>query len=383
MHPRRRLLLAAAAGTLVPASRGAGTTAAAFSYAPVLPQPLAFPGDFGAHPQHRIEWWYLTGQLDPPDAGRLPELGIQVTFFRLRPPIAPENPSAFAAHQLILAHAAIADPRRGSLLFDERMARTGFGRAAADEGDTRVHVDDWRLQRDPATGSYRAMVTAAAFSLSIEARPTQALMLQGERGYSRKQAPGLAPGTEAASHYYSEPQLDLHATVAVAGDGVPAGADAAPPRRGRGWLDHEWSSGLLPATAGGWDWGGFNLDDGGSLTFFRIRPRVASGDTVGYAYAALRAAGGAVRVYTGAQVQGFARRLWTSPRSRASYPIEQVLIVGGRCFAIEPNFDDQEFDARAGSGTIYWEGACGLLEGGRPAGRGYLELTGYAGPALV
>jgi len=41
---------------------------------------------------------------------------------------------------------------------------------------------------------------------------------------------------------------------------------------------------------------------------------------------------------------------------------------------------DQEFDARSSSGVVYWEGASGLLEDGRPIGRGYLELTGYAAP---
>jgi predicted secreted hydrolase len=42
--------------------------------------------------------------------------------------------------------------------------------------------------------------------------------------------------------------------------------------------------------------------------------------------------------------------------------------------------DDQELDARATSGTIYWEGAVRAVEGGREAGRGYLELTGYWKP---
>jgi predicted secreted hydrolase len=41
---------------------------------------------------------------------------------------------------------------------------------------------------------------------------------------------------------------------------------------------------------------------------------------------------------------------------------------------------DQELDARASSGLVYWEGASALLEQGRPIGRGYLELTGYAAP---
>ena len=42
---------------------------------------------------------------------------------------------------------------------------------------------------------------------------------------------------------------------------------------------------------------------------------------------------------------------------------------------------DQELDARASSGIAYWEGASELVEGGRAIGHGYLELTGYGGPA--
>ena len=41
--------------------------------------------------------------------------------------------------------------------------------------------------------------------------------------------------------------------------------------------------------------------------------------------------------------------------------------------------DDQELDSRRSTGAIYWEGAVRLLEGGRELGRGYLEMTGYAG----
>ena len=49
-------------------------------------------------------------------------------------------------------------------------------------------------------------------------------------------------------------------------------------------------------------------------------------------------------------------------------------------FTLEPLMDDQELDARASTGTIYWEGAVRALQGSKPVGRGYLELTGYAGP---
>src|SRR5690349_14512950 len=69
------------------------------------------------------------------------------------------------------------------------------------------------------------------------------------------------------------------------------------------------------------------------------------------------------------------------PRSRARtgtrYPVAMTVRAGDVEYAIEPLFDDQENDVRASSGTIYWEGAVRALRDGRPAGRGYLELTGY------
>jgi predicted secreted hydrolase len=52
--------------------------------------------------------------------------------------------------------------------------------------------------------------------------------------------------------------------------------------------------------------------------------------------------------------------------------------IGPRRLHIEPLLDDQESDARASTGTVYWEGAVRALDAeGRLRGRGYLELTGY------
>ncbi len=68
---------------------------------------LAFPRDEGAHPEYRVEWWYVTGWLD--DGGFEP-IGFQVTFFRVRPGFAESNPSSFAPKQILFGHAAIAEP---------------------------------------------------------------------------------------------------------------------------------------------------------------------------------------------------------------------------------------------------------------------------------
>ena len=107
-------------------------------FAPVLPgRKLTFPVDHGAHPDFRTEWWYATGWLNLPDGT---PLGFQSTFFRVRTGIGEDNPSAFAPRQLILAHAALADPRLGRLRHEQRAARVGFGRTGFETGRM-----DWRL----------------------------------------------------------------------------------------------------------------------------------------------------------------------------------------------------------------------------------------------
>jgi len=352
---RRTLLLALAAAPAL------GWAAGPVTYPTVKPRPLVFPRDHGAHPDYRIEWWYLTGWLD----AQPQPLGFQVTFFRTRTPIDPANPSRFAAHQLIIAHAAIADHARGALLKDERVARAGFGLAGASEDDTDVRLDRWTFRR-ASDGRYEVEIPARSFGLRFTATPTQPLLLQGEDGLSRK-----GPGAEQASYYYTVPHLDVQAHLTREGQTLEV--------RGRAWLDHEWSSTLLDPQATGWDWIGMNLDDGSALTAFQIRRKEAGAAL--YAYASLREPGSArVRTFPPTAVGFEPLARWASPRTGAVYPVAQRIRVGERVFETEPLFEDQELDSRASAGAVYWEGASRLREAGRLVGRGYLEMTGYAAP---
>lgn len=352
MLNRRHLLLSLAA-LATPVSR------AAVSYAPVLPRALVFPQDFGAHPHFRTEWWYLTGWLGEPSQA----LGFQVTFFRTRTDVDPTNPSAFAAHQLVIAHAAIADPARGSLLVDERIARAGFGLVEASSNDTDVRLAGWRLRRDPATDVYHAQIAAREFSLSFEASASAAPWLQGEAGLSSK-----GPDALQASYYYSRPQIKVQAQIERGGQLQKLAGSA--------WLDHEWSSAALASDAVGWDWIGMNLDDGSALVAFQIRSGQAGQPPV-QTYAAIRAANGTVQLTAPGQISFTPLRYWNSSRHRATWPIAQRITIGTRVFETRPLMDDQELDSSLTTGAVYWEGASELLEAGRPVGRGYLEMTGY------
>ena len=101
-----------------------------------------------------------------------------------------------------------------------------------------------------------------------------------------------------------------------------------------------------------------------------------------HAYACLRAPGQAPVMFAPDQVGFTPLEFWTSPRTRARYPVAQRIRVGGRSFESRPMMPDQEYDAGATGGVVYWEGASTLFEGQRAVGRGYLELTGYAGAAM-
>src|SRR6202171_5820020 len=180
------LLAAAGVGSMV-------AVAAPPSYAPVTAnQPLVFPLDYGSHPQFRTEWWYVTGWLSS-EHGE--SLGFQITFFRSRPGIDENNPSSFTPHQLLIAHCAISDPKRGRLWQDQRIRRAGLGLAEAATGDTDVWIDRWSLKRDAA--SYSAKIDAEVFALDLTLIDTQAVLLNGNAGVSRK-----GPATKAASYYY-------------------------------------------------------------------------------------------------------------------------------------------------------------------------------------
>jgi predicted secreted hydrolase len=292
---------------------------------------LEFPRDHGAHPEFRIEWWYVTGWLDGP-------LGFQITFFRARPQEASDNPSAFNPRQVLFAHAALSDPKRGRLVHDQRAARAGFSLAEAELDRTGVRIDDWRLELHG--NRYDAHIAARDFAFDFHLYASQ-LVLQGEQGFSRK---GHRP--HEASYYYSRPHLNLV--------GKLNGRDV----EGTAWLDHEWSSAYMAPEASGWDWCGINLFDGGSLMAFQMR-----GKEGGLHFAP---ANSKFQILRG----------WKSPRTGVEYPVEMAV----NDLVLKPLMDDQELDSRASTGTIYWEGAVTAYKNNTAVGRGYLELTGYWRP---
>jgi predicted secreted hydrolase len=326
---------------------------------------LRFPRDFGAHPDLRTEWWYITGHAlgsqGPKTSAR--ELGFQLTFFRTRVDATQSLQSKFAARQLIFAHAAVTDVQGRKLWHDQRIAREGLGLAGASTEDTRLQLGNWRLERNPTTGQYSASLPTPDFALELTFNPTQPLLLQGRQGLSRK-----GPEASQASYYYSQPQLAASGQISLRGQRFDVS--------GKAWLDHEWSQALLHPEARGWDWVGMNLDDGRTLTAFQLRR--ADGSAL-WGGGSFRSAQEALKNFSHREVMFKPLRFWQSPLTQARYPVEWQLRTAAGDFVVRAVIDAQELDSRQSTGAVYWEGLSELFDSqGLRVGRGYLEMTGYA-----
>ncbi len=376
---RRQLLAAALLGPVWPELAQSQVSRLEATAPKLARRLLRFPRDLGSHPDTAIEWWYVTGELQAP--ARL--FGFQLTFFRSRVPTTQSMTSAFAARQLIFAHAAVTDVAGLRLLHDQRIARSS-GKASVDlafasETDTEVSLRDWSLVR--RDGTYQVRVSGQGFAFTLRLQETQPLLLQGDQGLSRK-----GPEAAQASYYYSLPHLNVSGELTLAGQVMPVA--------GRAWLDHEWSESLLHPDAVGWDWIGMNLNDGSALTAFRLRTKTGSSLWAGGSW---RAQGSAqALVFAPDDVVFTIDRVWQSPASGARYPVQWTLDIRRKAagnaaettpdtawqrFVVRAVLDNQELDSRSSTGAIYWEGLSDLLnQQGQPIGRGYLEMTGYASP---
>ncbi len=360
--PNRRYALKTAVSVLAGLSPWSADMARADIpfYPPVKSRRLVFPRDYGAHPEYRTEWWYLTGWLGQ----GLSVVGFQLTFFRSRTQHAPENPSRLAPNQLLFAHAAIAIGQENVFMYANRAGRLNGNSLYAGTFDTDLRFEDWYLRRiqGNASEAYEGRFSDMDFSLSFEASTDQKVILRGRDGFSQK-----GPRPEQASHYYSRAPLSVYGNVQW--------GKKKKALQGQAWLDHEWSSQLLMPGAVGWDWVGINLLDGGTLMAFRIRNNQSESI---YAHVDARNREGRPSK-DWASLRWQASGSWRS-KSLIDYPIPMDLLVGAELYRLVPLMMAQEVDARASTGGFYWEGAVSLMKGERLLGRGFLELTGYGTP---
>jgi predicted secreted hydrolase len=350
------------------AARGSGDLATLAASAEGFTQasantPLMFPEDHRAHHGYRIEWWYLTANLED-ESGE--PYGAQWTLFRIaqRPPTADsDNDNPWQNPQVYMAHFAISTA-------EDHHAFQRYGRGGSHGGNARAGViaapfnawlDDWFIRSvspGPQWLPLRVYARQDDFSLSLALSSELPLVLQGDAGFSRKHPNG------AGSHYYSQPFLAAEGELVIGGRTVRVS--------GQAWLDREWSSQFLQSDQSGWDWFALHLDSGEKLMLFRLRE--SDSETANYRHGVLIAADGTKRDLNPSSIQ---------------FDVEERTSIQGRNLPTRWRIGLTELDRELQVSALhpqqwmdldfpYWEGYV-TAAGDSPAesGRGYLEMVGY------
>ena len=342
-------------------TRTLGTAASAGFDEITAPLNLEFPRDHGAHPRHRVEWWYVTTRLQAADGRRF---GAQFALFRyaLRPEDAATRED-WRSGQIYLAHAAITDIDGGQFRFDEQSARGAAGLAGAEHAPFHAWLGDCSIGAQTVATFLPLQLKCGGsnFGYDLVLSGIDTPVLHGDQGYSQKSDQG------SASAYYSYPQLSARGELWI---------DAARHQvTGKAWYDHEWTSGVLAGNQVGWDWFSLRLSDGSALMLFNIRRQDGS---VASRRGSLIAADGSVRTLSEGDLEVRSNGHWTSPHSGVRWPLRWTLSSQSLDLKLDiiPTQDAQEFDGA----VRYWEGAIDAsgTRGGKPVtAEGYLELTGY------
>ncbi|CAN2535406.1 hypothetical+protein [Methylocapsa aurea] len=340
------LALCASAPARAAGFAGLGDDALGFAE-PTPGQALVFPRDHGAHPEFRIEWWYLTANLTDESGNAY---GAQWTLFRHAR--APRDGDGWDDPQAFVAHAAVTT--KTLHLFAETRARGGVGQAGVEAAPFRAFIDNWSFSAtEPNLSGGEITAAAPRFRYSLRLSAEKPLALHGEAGYSRKSESGQA------SYYYSQPFFSVAGALAV--DGVERKVT------GRAWMDHEWSSRPLAADQKGWDWFSLHLDNGAELMLFRLR----SDTSLPFLSGSYIAADGATRALARDDI--------------VLEPLEQSL-VSGRLLPIHWRVQVKslrlDIDAKPLNSQSFMSTGVGYFEGpvsfvGSQSGKGYLEMTGY------
>jgi predicted secreted hydrolase len=331
------------------------------------PYTFHFPADHASHPDYKLEWWYYTGNLTARDGRRF---GYQLTFFRLGVQKEPVNPSRWAVRDLYPAHLALTEIDGGKFHSADKLSRAGVGWAGADPQTYHVWNEGWEVRQD-AAGRHMLKAADQDFGLELQLTEGKPPVIHGAQGVSQK---GSQPGN--ASHYYSLTRMPTRGTLLLAGQRVEV--------EGASWMDHEFGTSYLEKGQLGWDWFSIQLEDGSELMLYRFRRQDGAPDRL--SSGTLITANGQTTSLKFDEFELTPLQEWRSD-SGANYPIEWRVQLPGRGLelTVRAALANQEMRTEASTGVSYWEGAIsvsGTAQGRPVQGRGYLEMTGYAGVAM-
>ncbi len=318
---------------------------------------LKFPQDFYYKDGYKLQWWYFTGHLFDPE-GR--EFGYELTFFVVGVQTRLYK-SKFGVRNIYISHFALTDVNSKKYYNFEKSDPGAYGFAGAEDKELKVWVENNELSG--SADKMRIRANSAETSLDLTLLTEKPIVLNGDKGYSRKSE----ESPEFASRYFSYTDMRTLGSLTIGKQTFSV--------TGRSWFDREISSGRMSSKEKGWDWFAIQLDDGRQIMIYSMRKNDGTLDR--YSSGTVVYSDGRYRHLNFDDFRITTLRQYKSTKTGVTYPTDwKVSIPGeGLDLNVTPLVEDQEFVASYSTGNTYWEGTCRVE--GRTTGRAYVELTGY------
>ena len=310
--------------------------------APYGPAQVHFPEDEGAHPESRMEWWYLNTTVSDNEDHQYTAM---LAYFR---------PS--------LKILSIADLEANNFyqevptIPELMVARPNYA-----EGSLDLRWDDYDRWYRTDENSYRYSLKAKGDTIGFSfdlAQDKEPLMVGGD---------GLIDWTEGSTYYYSLTRLQVKGQLEIDGERIDV--------TGIGWMDHQWMADLAER---GWQWFSIQLDDNTDIICWNI---VNLDGTVESSDLTMMPADGSVYHTTNLQLEPI--DFWVSPDTGETYGMTWMLREPkhGLDLEIKTRFPQQEivlFREVPQYTWQFWEGGTivsGQIDGESVSGIGYAELV--------
>ena len=317
--------------------------------ATVTPAPevtVRLPHDEGAHLLD-LEWWYFNGHLATENGQ---EFSYHFVTFQS------VLPSGLTPR---LAQLSWADHANGLHLTEEK---PDVSLLEPLSGEFDLPIAGWRMSGNGDL--YHLNFGTGDYTVELEAVSQKPAVLHHGAGL-------VDLGTAGKTYYYSRTRLETSGTVSVSGVSHPVA--------GVSWMDHQW--GDFTTRDIGWDWLSLNLDDGSDLMVSVVWEQ--AGHKPVSAYGTYIPANSDPVHLPGNDISLDSTGTWTSSVTGAVYPMNWKLRVDSLelDLTLTPSMEEAEFALSAFIPMVYWEGsvvATGTRNGAPVAGRGFVEMVGYA-----
>jgi predicted secreted hydrolase len=325
---------------------------------------FAFPKDHGAHNDFNNEWWYFSGNLSAQNGRRF---GYELAIFRAGTfnPLIDNNKNL--NNQKYLAHFALTDVADKNFYYKENLSLSPGINSGADANPLKVWLGNWIVTGNFAENNFlkpdfQIQAATKDYSIDLNLKSQKPLVLQGEKGISRK---GHAKNDY--SYYYSLTRLSSTGKIHVKGIDYNVS--------GLSWMDHEWSNSDLGRNENGWDWFSIQLNNNTEIMFYQLRNK--DGGSSIYSEGTFIYENGTTGRLIPKEVKIEPVDYWES-KIHAKYPSGWKFSIPDRgiYLTLTPYIKNQELEVLVN----YWEGAVsikGKYKNKEISGNGYVELTGY------